>query len=272
MSRCRPARSLGAPAVQLFLERARAVNPSLDLTDDNAAAIARVCVAVDGIPLAIELAAARTRVVTVEQLSEILEHDVYILGGTSRGGAARHRTIRATIDWSHDLLGEQEQVLLRRLSVFKGRWTLEMAEEVCSGSGIDRDDVLDVLAQLVDRSMVLVDARDVVARYRLLEPIRQYGLERLEADRRGQPVPGPLRGVHSTRMVPLPHRRGSLTCTARTSATTTFATPALPPVPMHNLGRDAARPADHHGRRRTDRLGADAPAARPLPHPPRGST
>jgi predicted ATPase/DNA-binding XRE family transcriptional regulator len=169
------------PAVKLFLERARAVNPSLDLTDDNAAAVARVCVAVDGIPLAIELAAARTRVVTVEQLSEILEHDVYILGGPSRGGAPRHRTIRATIDWSHDLLGEQEQILLRRLSVFSGRWTLEMAEEVCSGSGIDREDVLDVLAQLVDRSMVLVDARDVVARYRLLEPIRQYALERLEA-------------------------------------------------------------------------------------------
>jgi predicted ATPase len=140
-----------------------------------------VCVAVDGIPLAIELAAARTRVVTVEQLSEILEHDVHILGGSTRGGAPRHRTIRATIDWSHDLLGEREQILLRRLSVFSGRWTLEMAEEVCSGAGIDRDDVLDVLAQLVDKSMVLVDARDVVARYRLLEPIRQYALERLEA-------------------------------------------------------------------------------------------
>jgi predicted ATPase/DNA-binding XRE family transcriptional regulator len=170
-----------AAAAQLFLERARAVNPSLDLTDDTAAAIARVCLAVDGIPLAIELAAARTRVVTVEQLSEILEHDVYILGGSGRGGAPRHRTIRATIDWSHDLLGEREQILLRRLAVFSGRWTLDMAEEVCSGSRIDRDDVLDVLAQLVDRSMVLVDARDVVARYRLLEPIRQYALERLEA-------------------------------------------------------------------------------------------
>jgi predicted ATPase/transcriptional regulator with XRE-family HTH domain len=171
----------GLAAVQLFMERARAVNPSVKLTDDNAAAVARVCVAVDGIPLAIELAAARTRVVTVEQLSEFLEHDVHILGGATRGGAPRHRTIRATIDWSHDLLGEREQILLRRLSVFSGRWTLEMAEDVCSGSGIDIEDVLDVLAQLVDKSMVLVDARDVVARYRLLEPIRQYALERLEA-------------------------------------------------------------------------------------------
>jgi predicted ATPase/transcriptional regulator with XRE-family HTH domain len=171
----------GLAAVQLFMERARAVNPSIDLTDETAAAIARVCVAVDGIPLAIELAAARTRVVTVEQLSEILEHDVHILGGATRGGAPRHRTIRATIDWSHDLLGDREQILLRRLSVFSGRWTLEMAEDVCSGSGIDRDEVLDVLAQLVDKSMVLVDARDVVARYRLLQPIRQYALERLQA-------------------------------------------------------------------------------------------
>jgi predicted ATPase len=169
------------PAIKLFVERAKAVNPSINLTDENAAAIARVCVAVDGIPLAIELAAARTRVVTVEQLSEILEHDVQILGGPVRGGTPRHRTIRATIDWSHDLLGEQEQILLRRLSVFTGRWTLDMAEEVCSGAGIDREDVLDVLAQLVDKSMVLVDARDIVARYRLLEPVRQYALERLAA-------------------------------------------------------------------------------------------
>jgi non-specific serine/threonine protein kinase len=168
-------------AVKLFVERARAVNPSISLTDENAAAIARVCVAVDGIPLAIELAAARTRVVTVEQLSEILEHDVHILGGAVRGGAPRHRTIRATIDWSHDLLGEREQILLRRLSVFTGRWTLEMAEEMCTGTGIDRDDMLDVLAQLVDKSMVLVDARDSVAHYRLLEPVRQYALDRLEA-------------------------------------------------------------------------------------------
>ncbi len=168
-------------AVKLFVERARAVNPSVDLTDDSAAAIARVCVAVDGIPLAIELAAARTRVVTVEQLSDILEHDVHVLGGASRGGAARHRTIRATIDWSHDLLGEREQILLRRLSVLAGGWTLETAEEVCAGPGIARDEVLELLAQLVDKSMVLVDTRDLVARYRLLEPVRQYALERLEA-------------------------------------------------------------------------------------------
>ena len=135
---------------------------------------------VDGIPLALELAAARARVLTMEQLAERLEYDSTLLAQPSRTGLPQHQTIRATIDWSHDLLGEQEQVLLRRLSVFAGGWTLETAETVCSGSGIERDDVLDLLTQLVDKSMAMVDARNAVARYRLLEPIRQYALERLE--------------------------------------------------------------------------------------------
>ena len=170
-----------------------AVNNTLVLTDDNAPAIARICVGVDGIPLALELAAARARVLTVEQLAERLEYDSDVLGGANRAGLPQHQTIRATIDWSHDLLGEQEQVLLRRLSVFAGGWTLDMAEEVCSGSGIERDDVLDLLTQLVDKSMALVDARDAAARYRLLEPIRQYALERLEASGEASTVPRPAR-------------------------------------------------------------------------------
>ena len=168
-------------AVRLFIERARAVDHTFELTDDNSAAVVRVCSAVDGIPLGLELAAARTRLLTVDQLVDRLEHDAHILSGTNRDGSPRHRTIRATIDWSHDLLGEREQILLRRLSVFAGGWTLDMAEDVCSGAGINRSDVLDVLAQLVDKSMVLMTARDAVARYRLLEPIRQYASERLEA-------------------------------------------------------------------------------------------
>jgi predicted ATPase/DNA-binding XRE family transcriptional regulator len=226
-------------AVKLFIDRARAVNPSVDLTDENATAIARVCLAVDGIPLAIELAAARTRVVTVEQLSDILEHDVHILGGPSRGGAPRHRTIRATIDWSHDLLGKREQILLRRLSVLSGRWTLDLAEEVCSGAGIAPEDVLDLLAQLVDKSMVLVDARDVVARYRLLEPVRQYALERLEA-------------------------AGEATEYQARYASWTVRSVA----PVHNLRRYTARAFDDHGWRRTDWLGAHAAVARPVPQTP----
>jgi non-specific serine/threonine protein kinase len=117
---------------------------------------------------------------TVEQLADRLEHDPRILSGLNRGGPARHQTIRATIDWSHEMLGEREQILLRRLSVFAGGWTLDMAETVCRGAGIERPAVLDVLAQLVDKSMVVVHANASTARYHLLEPIRQYALERLE--------------------------------------------------------------------------------------------
>ncbi len=168
-------------AVRLFIERARAVNPSLVLSAHNAPAIARICVGVDGIPLALELAAARTRMLSVDQLAERLEQDADVLSGHSRAGLPQHRTMRATLDWSHAFLSEDEQVLLRRLSVFAGGWTLATAERVCADQAIEHDAVLDVLARLVDRSLVLVDARDTVARYRLLEPVRQYAAERLEA-------------------------------------------------------------------------------------------
>lgn len=172
-----------SPAVRLFVERARAVNASLVLSDHTALAIARVCVGVDGIPLAIELAAARTRMLSVEQLADRLEQDVGVLTGTNRAALPQHRTMRATLDWSHAFLGEDEQTLLRRLSVFAGGWTLAATEGVCCGAGIERESVLDVLANLVDRSLVLVvhqEGRDGVVRYRLLEPVRQYAAERLE--------------------------------------------------------------------------------------------
>jgi predicted ATPase/transcriptional regulator with XRE-family HTH domain len=168
-------------AARLFIDRARAVNHALDLTEHNARAIARICIGVDGIPLALELAAARTRVLTIGQLADRLEHDSGVLGGASRAGEARHQTIRATIDWSYALLDESEQALLRRLSVFAGGWLLPVAEGVCSGGGIEPTGVLDLLTQLVDKSLAVVDTRDDVARYRLLEPIRQYAHEKLEA-------------------------------------------------------------------------------------------
>jgi predicted ATPase/transcriptional regulator with XRE-family HTH domain len=166
-------------AVRLFTERAHAANNTLVLTEVNAPAIARICIGVDGIPLGLELAAARTRVLTVEQLAERLERDVAILSGADRATTPRHRTIRAMLDWSHALLGEPEQILLRRLSVFASGWMLDSAEEVCAGGSIERGAVLELLGQLVDKSMVLVDARGAAARYRLLEPVRQYAAERL---------------------------------------------------------------------------------------------
>jgi non-specific serine/threonine protein kinase len=168
-------------AVRLFVDRARAISPRFEVTPDNAEAVARICLAVDGIPLGLELAAARSRLVAVEQLAERLEQGADILSSTNRNSSPRHRTLRATIDWSYDLLGPREQILLRRLAMFCGCWTLDMAEEECSGGVIARGDVLDLLAQLVDKSMILVQVNDTVARYRLLEPIRQYALERLEA-------------------------------------------------------------------------------------------
>jgi non-specific serine/threonine protein kinase len=176
-----PAEMLRTASVRLFVERVHAVNQYFVLSESNARAIARICVGVDGIPLALELAAARAQVLTIEQLAERLEYDSGALGRTVRTGLPRHRTLRATIDWSHELLDEREQVLLRRVSVFAGGWTLPLAETICPGAGIAADELLELLTGLVDKSMAHVDASETVARYRLLEPIRQYALERLEA-------------------------------------------------------------------------------------------
>ena len=151
------------PATRLFVDRATAANHDLALNEQNAAAVARICLAVDGIPLALELAAARTRMLTVHQIAQRLDHDGALLAASGRSGPPQHRTIRATIDWSHDLLGEQEQVLLRRLAVFAGGWTLEWRSRCAPAGASRRSSVLDLLAQLVDKSMVLVDAGGVSA-------------------------------------------------------------------------------------------------------------
>ncbi len=169
------------PAVRLFVERATAVTPRFVITDENASVLARICVVLDGIPLALELAAPLTRVLSLDQIAERLGCNASILRTSNRFGLERHRSIRATIDWSYDLLDDCERLLLRRLAIFAGGWTLAMAEEVCSGAGIERSEVLDLLAQLVDKSMVIAHATGTSARYRLLAPIRQYAFERLDA-------------------------------------------------------------------------------------------
>jgi non-specific serine/threonine protein kinase len=172
---------LGAnPAVKLFVDRARAA-AEVDFTPENAASIARICNTVDGIPLAIELAAAWTRTLSLQQLADKLDADASLLRVPNRMGPPRHRALHATIDWSYALLNTQERTLLSRLSVFAGGWTLQTAEDVCSGGGIAGAEVLDLLGRLVEKSMVLVDTRRSEARYRLLEPIRQYACDRLEA-------------------------------------------------------------------------------------------
>ncbi len=161
-------------AVQLFLERAAAVNPRFALTESNAPAIAQICRRLDGIPLALELAAARTRAFSGEQIASRLDDRFRLLTGGSRTALPRQQTLRALIDWSYDLLSEPERVLLLHLSVFVGGWTLEAAEAVCPDL-----DVLDLLAQLVNKSLVIADEQGGQVRYRLLETVRQYARDRL---------------------------------------------------------------------------------------------
>jgi predicted ATPase/DNA-binding CsgD family transcriptional regulator len=170
----------GYEAVRLFVERAETVRPDFSLAEENAMAVAHICFRLDGIPLALELAAARTRVLSVEQISERLDDSFTLLTRGGRTTIPHHKTLRAAMDWSYDLLTGRERTLLARLSVFAGGFSLEAAEAVGSGESIDGDDVLDLLASLVDKSLVLVAEQDGEARYRLLETLRQYGREKLE--------------------------------------------------------------------------------------------
>jgi non-specific serine/threonine protein kinase len=169
-------------AVRLFAERASATLPAFILNDRNAIAVAQICRRLDGIPLALELAAARVKVLSPEQLTARLDDCFSLLTVGSRTALPRHQTLRATIDWSYDLLGEAERVLFHRLAVFSGGFTLEAAEAVCSDAGrsdIQFHKVLDLLSRLVDKSLVGVEVRGQAVRYRLLEMVREYARERL---------------------------------------------------------------------------------------------
>ncbi len=166
-------------AIQLFEARAQASRPDFHVTPANAEAVVQVCRRLDGIPLAIELAAARLNVLTAEQLAAKLDDRFRLLTGGSRSALPRQQTLRAAMDWSYELLSEPERVLLRRLSVFAGGCTLDAAEAVCFTDLIGSADILDLLGRLVDKSLVFVDEQDGEARYRLLETVRQYARDRL---------------------------------------------------------------------------------------------
>jgi predicted ATPase/class 3 adenylate cyclase len=176
-------------AVRLFIDRASLVSPNFAVDKDNAPFIAQICYHLDGIPLAIELAAARVKMLTVEQISNRLDDRFRLLTGGARTALPRQQTLRALIDWSYDLLSENERLLLCRLSVFSGGWSIEAAEAVCAGEGIDAYDVLDLLTQLVNKSLVVVIEKPQTnlkplssqgdLRYRMLETIRQYGHEKI---------------------------------------------------------------------------------------------
>lgn len=182
----------GVEAVELFVDRVRWVRPGFVLTDANAAAVARVCQRLDGLPLALELAAARASALDPAQIAARLDDALGVLSAGSRTAPGRQRTMQATLDWSHALLGPGERALLRRLSVFAGGWTIEAAEEVCAGDGIEPSAVLPSLADLVDKSLVQVEdapAGDAVeVRYRLLETVRQYAAAQLAASGEGDAV------------------------------------------------------------------------------------
>ena len=171
----------GYESVRLFVERARGRNPSFSLSSESALTVAELCRRLEGIPLAIELAAARVGTLSLEQISERLKDALGLLTRGGRTAVPRQRTLKGTLDWSYDLLSEPERGLFRRLSTFAGGWTLEASEAVGSGEGVEEGEVLDLLSGLVEKSMVVTKGSDKGGvRYRLLEPVRQYALERLE--------------------------------------------------------------------------------------------
>ena len=178
-------------SARLLVERTTAVKPTFALSEQNAPAVAQICYRLDGIPLALELAAARAKVLSVEQIADRLDDTFGLLLAGSRTAMPRHKTLQATMDWSHELLPEEERVLFRRLSVFSGGFTFEATEAICAREGIEGDEVLELLSHLVDKSLVAVREGGGEARYHLLETVRQYGREKLdesgdEDDVRGQ--------------------------------------------------------------------------------------
>jgi predicted ATPase/class 3 adenylate cyclase/DNA-binding CsgD family transcriptional regulator len=196
----RALQSLGhSDAVRLFIERAGKVRPNFAVTNESAPHVAQICQDLDGIPLAIELAAARVRVLSIERIAAGLADRFHLLTGGARGALPRLQTLRASVDWSHELLDEPERMLLRRLGVFHGGFTLEACETVCADDDLDRYAILDLLTSLVDKSLVLVEERESSSRYALLESVRQYALDRLtETDEAGR-----LRDRHADAFVAL---------------------------------------------------------------------
>jgi predicted ATPase/transcriptional regulator with XRE-family HTH domain len=174
---------IASPSGKLFLERARAVSPGFAIHKGNAPAVAAICWRLAGLPLALELAAAQTRI--LEPAALLPRLDRALSTAWTRDLPERQRTMQATLDWSHDLLRGEERVLFRRLSVFSGGFTLEAAEEVCAFGGVGPEDILELLARLTEQSLVTVSRDAGGTRYGMLEPVRQYALEQLEESGEG---------------------------------------------------------------------------------------
>jgi predicted ATPase/DNA-binding CsgD family transcriptional regulator len=176
-----PPLSLHDEAVELFAHRARLVRPAFGLDPANRATVTEICARLDGMPLAIELAAARVRALSPNEILVGLQDRFRLLTGGARTAVPRQQTLRASVDWSHELLTQPERLLFRRLAVFSGGFDLEAAEAVTAGDGLDHDEILDLVTQLVDKSLVLAETADngTPTRYRLLETVRQYAFEKL---------------------------------------------------------------------------------------------
>jgi predicted ATPase len=184
-----PEMLIQSPAVDLFIQRARAVRPGFALTPENARAVAEICARLDGLPLAIELAAARIKALTPQAIRQRLDRRLQLLTGGARDLPARQQTIRNMITWSYDLLEESEKILFRRLAVFVGGCTLEAAEDVCNRRGESDLDVLDNIASLLDKSLLRQkEQSDSEMRYTMLETIKEYGLEQLESSGEAETV------------------------------------------------------------------------------------
>src|SRR6202023_81639 len=171
--------SLADEAIELFTDRARHARPDFTVTDGNNALVTQICERLDGMPLAIELAAARVRALSLRQITDSLHDRFRLLTGGARTAVRRQQTLRASVDWSHALLTEPERVLFRRLAVFLGGFDLAAAQAVAGGGEVERYQVLDQLTLLVDKSLVVADDTGGATRYRLLETVRQYALEKL---------------------------------------------------------------------------------------------
>jgi predicted ATPase/class 3 adenylate cyclase/DNA-binding CsgD family transcriptional regulator len=174
-----PSLSLADEAIELFADRARLARPDFSLSDGNAAVVADICARLDGMPLAIELAAARVRALSLIEILDSLHDRFRLLTGGSRTAVRRQQTLRASVDWSHALLTEPERVLFRRLAVFYGGFDLDAVQTVAGSGAVERYQVLDQLTLLVDKSLVVTDESGGRTRYRLLETVRQYALEKL---------------------------------------------------------------------------------------------
>ncbi len=186
-----PDQVMASESARLFVERVRLHRPAFGITAASAPVLASVCRRLDGIPLAIELAAARVRSMSLEEVSQRLDGLFSLLTGGSLTDLPRQRTLRSLIDWSYELLHDSERKLLCRLSVFAGGWTLDAAEKICSDDGMGSGDILAGLESLADKSLVTTDERQGATRYGLLETVRQYAQERLaesgdEAPTRGR--------------------------------------------------------------------------------------